>query len=153
MVRLSSALGLAALVSCTVAAPAAATGFQHSAMEMKMEARDTDTGFSFETWVNGIIADPEGDHLSPAEAVAAAQDAAALEKRSGDLTARESISCNDSGKPKASLQDASDAISQLARRGNANCHIPYAGGASLVKYGLAEIYGVTVNKHGSILPW
>jgi hypothetical protein len=51
------------------------------------------------------------------------------------------------------LQDASDAISQLARRGNANCHIPYAGGASLVKYGLAEIYGVTVNKHGSILPW
>ncbi|CEL07645.1 hypothetical protein ASPCAL10802 [Aspergillus calidoustus] len=159
MVRLSSALGLAALVSCTVAAPAAATGFQRSAMEMEMEARDTGTGFSFETWVNGIIADPEGDHLSPAEAVAAAQDAAvlgnclALEKRSGDLTARESISCNDSGKPKASLQDASDAISQLARRGNANCHIPYAGGASLVKYGLAEIYGVTVNKHGSILPW
>ncbi|KAL3496758.1 hypothetical protein BJX62DRAFT_231961 [Aspergillus germanicus] len=150
MVRLSSALGLAALVSCTVAAPAAATGFQHS--EMEMEARDTGSGFSFEAWVNGIIADPEGDHLSPAEAVAAAQEAAALEKRSGDLTARDSVSCNDKGKPKASLQDASDAISQLARRGSANCHIPYAGGASLVKYGLAEIYGVTINKHGSILP-
>jgi hypothetical protein len=45
-------------------------------MEMEMEARDTGTGFSFETWVHGIIADPEGDHLSPAEAVAAAQDAA-----------------------------------------------------------------------------
>jgi hypothetical protein len=74
MVRLSSAFGLAALVSCTVAAPAAATTFQHS--EMEMEARDTSSGFSFEAWVNGIIADPEGDHLSPAEAVAAAQEAA-----------------------------------------------------------------------------
>ncbi|KAJ0423639.1 hypothetical protein BJY00DRAFT_309879 [Aspergillus carlsbadensis] len=154
MVRLSSALGLAAIVSCTVAAPSAATGFQHS--EMEMEARDSSAGFSFEAWVNGIIADPEGDHLSPVEAVASAQNDAgelpALERRSGDLEARESISCNDKAKPKASLSDASNAISQLARRGNANCHIPYASGASLSKYGLAQIYGVTVNKHGSILP-
>jgi hypothetical protein len=68
MVRLSSALGLATLVSCTVAAPAGATGFQPRKWKWKLAT----PGFSFEAWVNGIIADPEGDHLSPAEAVAAA---------------------------------------------------------------------------------
>ncbi|KAH6887633.1 hypothetical protein B0T10DRAFT_562845 [Thelonectria olida] len=140
MVRLVSALSLAALISCTTAAPS--TGSQ------RIEARDE--GFSFEEWANGIVAYPEGDHLSPEAAIQAAQEFG-IRKRD-DLTKRDAVSCNDKGQLKASLADAVSCINQLAARGNANCHIPYAGGAALSTIGLAQIYGVTVNKAGSILP-
>ncbi|KAL5342275.1 hypothetical protein BJX70DRAFT_356367 [Aspergillus crustosus] len=142
MVRLVSALSLAALVTCAVAAPATVTGVQP--IEVRGE------GFTFEKWASDIAADPEGDHLSPEEAIQAAQESGLIKR--GDLLVRDSVSCNDSGKPKASLADSVSAINNLAARGSANCHIPYASGAALSTVGLAQIYGVTVNKAGSILP-
>ncbi|KAL3475459.1 hypothetical protein BJX99DRAFT_259405 [Aspergillus californicus] len=126
MVRLGPAISLAAFISLSIAAPSAILN------SSGVEARDA--GFSFEAWANGIIADPEG-----------------FTKRD-DMVKRDDVSCNDKGKPKASLADAVSCINQLAARGNANCHIPYAGGAALSTVGLAQIYGVTVNKAGSILP-
>ena len=64
MVRLIFALGLAGCISYAIAAPP--TLPQHADGQVK--------GFSFEEWVNGIIADPEGDHLSPEEAIKATQE-------------------------------------------------------------------------------
>jgi hypothetical protein len=50
------------------------------------------------------------------------------------------------------LADSVSCINQLAARGSTGCHIPY-GGAPLITVGLAQIYGVTINHAGSILPW
>jgi hypothetical protein len=61
MVRLASFVGLMAAATCTIAAPST-------------DAQDVDglgPSFSFEDWVNGIIADPGGKHLSPEEAIQA----------------------------------------------------------------------------------
>lgn len=64
-------LGLAALVPLSVAAPAGS--------QTAPEAIPRDDAFSFQQWIDDIVADPEGDHLSPEEAVKVAQ----KETRSG----------------------------------------------------------------------
>ncbi|KAL7906650.1 hypothetical protein GGI35DRAFT_487770 [Trichoderma velutinum] len=111
--RLVSALSLAALISCSVAAIA---GSQH--------VKTRGEGFSFEEWVNGIINHPEDDHLSPEEAIQVAQEFGV--RKRNDMSKRDDVGCDDKGQLKSSLADAVSCISQLAARGNANCHVPYA---------------------------
>lgn len=66
MVNLSiAALGLAVLLPLSAAAPAVSPSAP--------AVIPRDEGFSFEQWVEDILADPEGDHLSPEEAVKAAE--------------------------------------------------------------------------------
>ncbi|KAJ4342408.1 hypothetical protein N0V87_001026 [Didymella glomerata] len=72
----------------------------------------TSTEFTFAQWIEDIIADPTGDHLSPEEAVAAKNAAVA----SNTLGKR--INC-DQNWGRANANDAASCLSDLARKGAA----------------------------------
>ncbi|KAH7305505.1 hypothetical protein B0I35DRAFT_443914 [Stachybotrys elegans] len=140
MVRVSLPLALGALVSFTIATPVAAT----------QNLEEASKGFRFEDWANAIAANPDGEHLSPEEAIQVFNAADIQDHH--QVAKRDDVTCNSRGLPRASLADSVTCINQLAARGSANCHIPYAGGATLCQFGLAEIHGATVNRAGSVLP-
>ncbi|KAH7137919.1 hypothetical protein B0J11DRAFT_500176 [Dendryphion nanum] len=75
-------------------------------------AETTPAVFSFSNWIEGIIADPNGNHLTPEEAVAAARNAARASSRSVEKRAW----CNDSMRD-APAGDAAACLDYLARRG------------------------------------
>ncbi|KAK5997629.1 hypothetical protein PT974_02993 [Cladobotryum mycophilum] len=90
-----------------------------------------DSTFSFTSWVEDIIANPKGQHLSPEGAVSAAalNDKGSLEKR---------VTCN--GGRTAPVNDAVSCINQLAREGG-ECALD--GGVDFCTIGGAKIIGRT----------
>ncbi|OSS45734.1 hypothetical protein B5807_09471 [Epicoccum nigrum] len=92
---------LAALSTSALAAPSASTA---------PAAAD----FSFAQWVEDMIADPAGAHLSPAEAVEAKNAAVAASLSS----LRKRINC-DKAWARANANDASACLADLARKGAA----------------------------------
>ncbi|KAI9899781.1 hypothetical protein N3K66_006242 [Trichothecium roseum] len=133
MVKISLVMGLAALAPFSMAQPIDQDQNQGVA-----------SGFSFEAWVNDIIANPEGDHLSPEEAVAAALEdgtvsssaSSSHEKRLGP----NDVVCNRNGFTSAKAPDAVSCINELARRGSQACRAKSA--TKFCSIGTAEIVGV-----------
>ncbi len=87
MVNLSLLLALSA-VACASAIPTA----------QAPDTTSTTEPFSFSTWIEGIIADPDGTHLTPEEAVAAKQ-ASVNASTSGGLQTRGAAWCRDGFTP------------------------------------------------------
>ncbi|KAF2996618.1 hypothetical protein E8E13_001820 [Curvularia kusanoi] len=94
--------------------------------------------FSFAQWIEDIIADPNGSHLSPAEAVkakdAAVAAASPLQKRAN---------C-DHDWARANANDASACLSDLARKGAAGtqCALQqYQFSAQMCRIGNAQVVG------------
>ncbi|KAI9899778.1 hypothetical protein N3K66_006239 [Trichothecium roseum] len=120
MVKISLVMGLAAFTSLSLAQP------------IEQEEGTVTSSFSFEEWANGISADPEGNHLSPDEAVASAiefgTESSSHEKRAGNIV------CNTAGVKVAKADSclapfrdkkapsAAACIDKIARRGGQTCH-------------------------------
>ncbi|UQC90483.1 uncharacterized protein CLUP02_16013 [Colletotrichum lupini] len=107
MVNLIRAAGLLALIPLIAAAPTAA------------EATEQNVPFSFEKWAEDIIANPNGQHPSPEEAMALAFNQTSsdgLEKRQQDV----SCTFNDNDNA-ASVADAVWCIDFIAARANVEC--------------------------------
>ncbi|KAJ3456970.1 hypothetical protein MRS44_014111 [Fusarium solani] len=107
MVRLSlSTVAILASSSLVMAMPAPASNDNGA------------QAFSWENWVEGIIADPNGSHLSPEDAVEASK--AAEAKRSLDIR---DASCrgDDVAEKSAYVPDAVACIDQLASYGDKAC--------------------------------
>ena len=171
MVKISLVMGLAALAPFSMAQPIDQDQNQGVA-----------SGFSFEAWVNDIIADPEGDHLSPEEAIAAALEdgtvsspsspaSSSLEKRQGPGD----VVCNRNGFTPARVSkeismammkeketdsnceyekapDAVSCIDALARRGSQACSASRAR-TKFCSIGTAEIVGVAGGATATSAPW
>ncbi|KAF5717561.1 hypothetical protein FMUND_5722 [Fusarium mundagurra] len=118
--------------------------FAFSAIAGSVTDRKIDTDatapFSLESWVSGIIADPDGAHLRPDEAYALAvnqtkNDSGTLEKRT--------LSCNSLGRrTSAGVFDVLLCIASLASRGRQGCSLGLGGrAASFCRHGSAIITG------------
>ncbi|KAH0429048.1 hypothetical protein CKAH01_06163 [Colletotrichum kahawae] len=97
--------------------------------------------FSFAKWVDGIIANPDGDNLTPEEAVEAWQ--ASLNEtsavaESGLLQKR--VICNTEPNTEAYVPDAVTCINDLARKGGQACEV--SGSSNFCTVGRARIIGV-----------
>ncbi|KAM5344514.1 hypothetical protein ACJ41O_013050 [Fusarium nematophilum] len=104
MVRLSlSALAVLASSSLITALPAKPVAVEQ---------------FSYEKWVDGIIADPNGNHLSPEEAVKARM--ASVAAHPGSLSTRATCRADGEMKP-ANAEDAVACINYLASLGGQIC--------------------------------
>ncbi|KAM0438458.1 hypothetical protein ACHAPT_001207 [Fusarium lateritium] len=109
MVRLSlSAVAILATSSVAMALPAPASS---------SNAAET---FSWESWVEGIIADPNADHLSPEDAIKAAQ--ATASKRSLDIR---DPKCSGDDAPEGNAKElgAVNCINKLAALGDKACKV------------------------------
>ncbi|KAF4333129.1 hypothetical protein FBEOM_13077 [Fusarium beomiforme] len=118
--------------------------FATNAIAGALAGREADTQanipFSLESWVSGIIADPDGAHLSPDEALnltvnQTSNDLGAMEKRA--------VRCNTVAGTSASVADAVWCIDFLARRSGQRCGVPAGGRSSFCRHGLATIQGVS----------
>ncbi|CAM1509579.1 Fc.00g033180.m01.CDS01 [Cosmosporella sp. VM-42] len=133
MVRLSlSALAILASTCIVAALP------QGADQNAPRGNADENKPFSFEGWVNDIIADPDAA-LTPEEAVQA-HDSSDQSGGSGSLNKR--VTCrDDSGAIKAAyVPDAVACINQLAAMGDAPCNV--RGATELCRIGNAIIEGV-----------
>ncbi|KAF6832374.1 hypothetical protein CPLU01_06199 [Colletotrichum plurivorum] len=97
--------------------------------------------FSFGKWVDGIIANPDGDNLTPEEAIEAwkasiNETAAAAD---GDNALQKRYACNTQPNNEASVPDAVWCINDIARRGG-TCSVP--GVVTFCTHGNAKITGV-----------
>ncbi|KAF4453072.1 hypothetical protein FALBO_16068 [Fusarium albosuccineum] len=115
-----SALAILASTSLVAAMPAPA-------------ADEAAQPFSVERWVDGILADPNGDHLSPEEA---AEQYAKHGSRSLDKRA----TCYDDRSAPAPEGDAIACIQQLAAKGDTQCLIKSAS-SRFCEIGAAAIDG------------
>ncbi|KAK2043093.1 hypothetical protein LZ31DRAFT_555490 [Colletotrichum somersetense] len=132
MVNFIRAAGLLALVPLVVAAPAAA------ADNIEVRAAEA-VPFSFEKWADDIIANPNGQHPSPEEAIALAFNQTStdgLEKRQADV----SCTFNDPAHS-ASVADAVWCIDFIAQRANVACRAVVSA-TSFCRRGQAQITGV-----------
>ncbi|KAK2024962.1 hypothetical protein LX32DRAFT_568971 [Colletotrichum zoysiae] len=122
------AVAALALAQVTGATPVAA---QSSAVEV----------FSFSKWIDGIIANPEGDNLTPEEAVEAWQES--LNETSvaaaGENPIQKRWSCNTQPGTEAYVPDAVACINELARRGSQQCSVD--GNTVFCLIGRAQIMG------------
>ncbi|KAI1070459.1 hypothetical protein LB507_006684 [Fusarium sp. FIESC RH6] len=96
--------------------------------------------FSFESWAKGIIANPEGTHLSPEAASKTAINQTRIDD--GALDKRE-LRCDTVAGTSASVADAVWCIDFLARRPNQRCGVGAGGRSSFCRHGLATIQGVS----------
>ncbi|CRK24994.1 hypothetical protein BN1708_014097, partial [Verticillium longisporum] len=102
--------------------------------------------FSFEQWVEDIIANPDGKHLSPEEAVDAhlayinGTDVSLLESRA--LEKRVTCWTSSTSPPPAWGPDAVTCINYLASIGSRGCTV-YQYGQLFRRCGNARIYGTT----------
>ncbi|GKT63848.1 hypothetical protein ColTof4_04574 [Colletotrichum tofieldiae] len=132
MVNFISAAGLLALVPLVVAAPAGT--------DANVEVRAAESvPFSFAKWADDIIANPDGQHPSPEEALALAFNQTStdgLEKRQAD------VHC-EFNKPgdSASVADAVWCIDFIAQRANVQCKA-IVSATSFCRRGQAQITGV-----------
>ncbi|TQN67732.1 hypothetical protein CSHISOI_07716 [Colletotrichum shisoi] len=98
--------------------------------------------FSFGKWIDGIIANPEGDNLTPDEAVEAWH--ASLENTSvaptGENLLVKRYYCNTIPNTEAYVPDAVACINDLARRGGEACRVDGSRGFCVL--GRAQITGV-----------
>ncbi|TDZ30026.1 hypothetical protein C8035_v003496 [Colletotrichum spinosum] len=124
-----SSLAVLALASFAGAAPAAA---ETDAVEV----------FSFAKWVDGIISNPDGDNLSPEQAVEAWQ--ASISETSSAVSERDVLQkryfCNTIPGSEAYIPDAVSCINELARRGGQACST--GGATAFCVIGRAQITGV-----------
>ncbi|KAK1689301.1 hypothetical protein BDP55DRAFT_765601 [Colletotrichum godetiae] len=100
--------------------------------------------FSFAKWVDGIIANPEGDNLTPSEAVEAWRESVNATESDGTTPTnsmiQKRVSCNTIAGTEASVPDAVSCINDLARKGSQACVV---GGVSVFcLIGNAQITGV-----------
>ncbi|KAK1965919.1 hypothetical protein LY78DRAFT_79406 [Colletotrichum sublineola] len=123
------ALAALALAQLTGATPVAT---QSSAVEV----------FSFSKWVGGIIANPDGDNLTPDEAVEAWHES--LNKTSaaptGENLLQKRFYCNTIPDTEAYIPDAVACINQLARRQGQECRVDTVTVFCVI--GRAQITGV-----------
>ncbi|KAK2064118.1 hypothetical protein LY76DRAFT_587829 [Colletotrichum caudatum] len=98
--------------------------------------------FSFSRWVDGIIADPDGDNLTPEEAVEAWH--ATLNEASAATTGgtllQKRYYCNTIPNTEAYVPDAVACINELARRGGQECRVDTVNVFCVI--GRAQITGV-----------
>lgn len=91
MVNISLVMGLAAFTSFSLAHP------------VEQDEGTVTSSFSFEEWANGISADPEGNHLSPDEAISSAiqfgTESSSHDKRAGKIV------CNSANVKVAKVSD------------------------------------------------
>ncbi|KAK6213118.1 hypothetical protein QIS74_09120 [Colletotrichum tabaci] len=132
MVNFLRAAGLLALAPLAAAAPAAT--------DSNLDVRAADAvPFSFAKWADDIIANPNGQHPSPEEAMALAFNQTStdgLEKRQADV----SCEFNRPGQS-ASVADAVWCIDFIAQRANVQCRAVVSG-TSFCRRGQAQITGV-----------
>lgn len=96
MVKFSFVMGLAALAPLAMAQPIA------------QEEQGGVSGFSFEDWAKSIIADPEGDHLSPDQALSSALKDGTVSSSSSSSRKRQGpndVICNRNGFKSATVSD------------------------------------------------
>ncbi|KAF6827640.1 hypothetical protein CMUS01_08915 [Colletotrichum musicola] len=122
-----SALAALALAQLTGAAPT--------------QKEETVELFSFGKWVDGIIANPDGNNLTPEEAVKAwkasiNETAAAAD---GENALQKRYACNTRPNNEASVPDAVWCINDIARRGSAPCSVP--GIVDFCIHGNARVWG------------
>ncbi|KAF9877054.1 hypothetical protein CkaCkLH20_05320 [Colletotrichum karsti] len=91
--------------------------------------------FTFAKWIDGIIANPDGDNLSPEQAV---DDGASLQKR---------WSCNTIPNTEAWVPDAVSCIDDLARKGSQACVADSV--SRMCRIGNAQITGVSNGQRAS----
>ncbi|KAK2042627.1 hypothetical protein LZ31DRAFT_555919 [Colletotrichum somersetense] len=98
--------------------------------------------FSFSKWVDGIIANPDGDNLTPKEAVEAWH--ASLNETSAATTGgtllQKRYSCNTIPNTEAYVPDAVACINDLARKGGQECRVDAVSVFCVI--GQAQITGV-----------
>ncbi|EFQ27390.1 hypothetical protein CGRA01v4_04466 [Colletotrichum graminicola] len=98
--------------------------------------------FSFSKWVDGIIANPNGDNLTPEEAVEAWH--ASVNETSAAATGENLIqkryTCNTIPNTEAYVPDAVACINELARRGGQECRVDAVTVFCVI--GRAQITGV-----------
>ncbi|WYZ42694.1 hypothetical protein EsH8_VI_000393 [Colletotrichum jinshuiense] len=102
---------------------------------------DAVEAFSFVKWVDGIIANPDGDNLTPEEAVeawSATINATSTATEGGLLQKR--VSCNNLVNTEAYVPDAVWCINDLARKGSQACVVQAV--SVFCVYGNAQITGV-----------
>ncbi|KAK1980103.1 hypothetical protein LZ30DRAFT_782986 [Colletotrichum cereale] len=123
------ALAALALAQLTGAAP---TATQSNAVEV----------FSFSKWVDAIIANPDGDNLTPEEAVEAWH--ASLNETSaaptGENLLQKRFYCNTIPDTEAYVPDAVACINDLARKGGQECRVNAVSVFCVI--GRAQITGV-----------
>ncbi|KAM5345694.1 hypothetical protein ACJ41O_011555 [Fusarium nematophilum] len=136
MVHLSSST-LAILASASVVAGMPSTS---PAGSLSLASNhDAQQPFSFESWVESIIANPDGDHLSPEEAVKAAE--ASRTGGEGSLDERAWCWGDDNVTKAAYVPDAVKCINRLAAKGKKRCRVDGTG--LLCKIGRARIRAQT----------
>ncbi|GKT40607.1 uncharacterized protein ColSpa_00788 [Colletotrichum spaethianum] len=98
--------------------------------------------FSFSKWVDGIIANPSGDNLTPEEAVEAWH--ASLNETSaaptGENLLQKRYTCNTIPDTEAYVPDAVACINDLARKGSQECRVDAVSIFCVI--GRAQITGV-----------
>ncbi|KAF4806615.1 hypothetical protein CGCSCA5_v014173 [Colletotrichum siamense] len=133
MVNFMRAAGLLAITHLIAAAPTVTDA------GIDVGAVDVAVPFSFEKWAEDIIANPNGNHPSPEEAIALAFNETStdgLEKRQAD------VSCTfDKPGGAASVADAVWCIDFIAARANVACNAVVSG-TSFCSRGQARITGV-----------
>ncbi|KAK1960980.1 hypothetical protein LY78DRAFT_645670 [Colletotrichum sublineola] len=102
--------------------------------------------FSFSKWVDGILANPNGDNLTPEEAVEAWKESlnetSAVATR-GNLLQKRADVCNTIPGTEAYIPDAVACIDYLARLGSQECRV--RGYSQFISIGRARIFGIHVD--------
>ncbi|KAK1704840.1 hypothetical protein BDP67DRAFT_548905 [Colletotrichum lupini] len=100
--------------------------------------------FSFAKWVDGIIANPEGDNLTPSQAVEAWRESVNATESDGTTSTnsllQKRVTCNTVAGTEASVPDAVSCINDLARKGSQACVVSSVSVFCLL--GNAQITGV-----------
>ncbi|KAF4777954.1 hypothetical protein HER10_EVM0010672 [Colletotrichum scovillei] len=100
--------------------------------------------FSFAKWVDGIIANPEGDNLTPSQAVEAWRESVNATESDGTTATngllQKRVTCNTVAGTEASVPDAVSCINDLARKGSQACVVSSVSVFCLL--GNAQITGV-----------